>query len=162
MRRLCIRILLGAAVLILTTTHYGMAKGSNAHAFLELGGNALLYSLNLEIPILSPKINWRVGVAYYPGNSTVWVFPWTVGVRLKRHSPLLELGAGLLVIYEPDYEHVHTWGTFILGLRWEWPRHPFVFRVVLTPFIPWSETVLSDESSFTLVPWIGISFGVHL
>ncbi len=149
--------------LFFTMAAHSLARESDLHVFVELGGNALGYSLNLETTVPSSRVLVRIGVAYYFSfrKHTAWIFPVTMGVRLRSRSPYIEIGGGILGIYEPGYGHFHSWGTLIFGLRWQSSRHPFVFRVVLTPLIMWTGTVFNDGGNFIPVPWAGVSFGIR-
>ncbi len=101
--------------------------------YVELGGSALVYSLNYE-RFISDRATIRVGGAYY---GSLFVVPVTASyVRLLHGSHGLELGLGVALIRRMDPVAVsHTIGTAIVGYRYAPTAGGLDFRVALTPLV---------------------------
>jgi hypothetical protein len=121
--------------------------------FLELGGNAGAYSLNVD-HLLNDEISLRGGITVLPGYINPFTgeeIPTRVGVPVmvnflvgkERH--VLEVGFGALV------SRVIT-PTMTIGYRWQPPYEGFLFRIGFTPFFNFSEEKFFQPSG-------GISLG---
>lgn len=136
--------------------------------YMELGGNAVVYSLNYDV-IFHNNWGFRLGGSYYPAvvtdnvsfNSSVGSDAFlglAMGLHLFGTSPnYLETGAGLLfgTIYEPEKWHtIKPPGlTLTLGYRYlpeDYSR--FTFKAAFTPII----------NSDGFHPYVGLSFGITL
>lgn len=136
--------------------------------YLELGGNALIYSLNYDVVFHS---NWgfRLGGGYYPASANDGVFYASstgsnafmgliMGLRLFGKVPnQLETGVGYLFGSIDNPQEWHTIKppglTFAFGYRY-YPTDPnkVTFKVAFTPVI--------NGSGFH--PVLGISLGITL
>ncbi len=135
--------------------------------YLELLGNAGLYSLNYERRF-GDKVYGRLGLSYFSvgasaGESsakvTLMTFPLMANYLVGDGSSHLELGAGALLLYaggEVDSggsrssgEGVGIAGTATVGYRYQPPDGGFVFKVGFTPLV--------GVGGF--LPWGGVSFG---
>jgi len=136
--------------------------------YLEVGGNALIYSLNYDVAF---RNNWgfRLGGSYYPASANDGVFYTSsvgstaflglvMGLRFFGQTPnQLETGVGFLFgsIDEPQKWHtIKPPGlTFTFGYRY-YPVDPnnVTFKIAFTPVI--------NGSGFH--PIFGISLGITL
>lgn len=129
--------------------------------YLELGGNALLYSINYD-RLFTDRISGRVGVMFFgaaDGESSAGVVgtPIMANYLFGEGNSRFEAGAGVLLVsggidnvegYE-DEDFSGSVGTATLGYRYQRPDGGFVFRAGLTPIF----------SLDGIAPWFGISFG---
>jgi len=137
--------------------------------YVELGGNAMLYSLNYDV-VFSNNWGFRLGGSYYPGsshgddflfNSSVGTDAFLgliMGLHLFGKVPnQIETGAGILfgTIYEPQkWDAPKPPGlTFTLGYRY-YPKEfsHVTFKAAFTPII----------NSSGIHPYFGISLGITL
>lgn len=153
-------------------------SGANAQAartasntvFLELGGNALLYSLNYE-RVLPSAVGLRAGMGYMSvsaaaggtsANASVLTIPLTVSyLGLGGGSAKFEIGGGATLTRfsgssstgfgdEIEAGAFVPIGTFIAGLRLAPPGGGFNFKLSFTPF--WHPDI-------GFFPWGGLGFG---
>ena len=143
--------------------------------FLELGGNGLIYSINLD-RMISPDMGVRIGIGYMglsagtttpdePDNSvsaSMLIVPATFNFFVGSHegnhlgSSKLELGLGaVLVDINGDFggtkfSGAGVGGTATIGYRYQPYDGGFLFRIGFTPVFV--------QSAF--FPWAGISFGL--
>lgn len=138
--------------------------------FLELGGNALFYSLNYE-RVLPSDVALRAGFGYMSvsatsgtagGNASVLTIPLTFSyLGVGGGSAKLELGAGATFTRfsasassgfgdEIEAGAFVPVGTFIAGLRLAPPGGGFNFKLGFTPF--WHPDV-------GFFPWGSLAFG---
>lgn len=143
---------------------------------LELGGNALLYSLNYE-RFLGDEMSVRVGAMFMSvsatassGTSTAsanvsWFSaPLTMsylGIGSPNHK--LELGAGAVLMYLSANGSTFDWSgsakgflvapTAIVGYRYVPTDGGFNFRAGFTPLF------ISAGGKSTFLPWAGIAAG---
>lgn len=146
------------------------ARTANNTVFLELGGNALLYSLNYE-RVLPSAVALRAGFGYMSvsaasgtasGNASVVTIPLTFSyLGLGGGSAKFELGAGATFTRfsasatsgfgdEIEAGAFVPVGTFIAGLRLSPPGGGFNFKLNFTPF--WHPDI-------GFFPWGGLGFG---
>jgi hypothetical protein len=134
-------------------------------AYLELGGSAIVPSINYERRF-SEGWYGRVGFSRIVGESendkdVTYVFPFTASrVNRPAANHHFELGGGVTLI-TGDRQDLFDYGdddderfsnlvlTGIAGYRYQKPGSGFQFRAVVTP-------VLVDGA---LYPWLGLSFG---
>jgi hypothetical protein len=134
--------------------------------YLELGGNALVYSINYD-RILSNAFSVRGGIGYYSleddlegGDNSVSLaaFPLTLNYLLGSGSSRLELGAGLVILTgSADLGGVSTSNASVIGTatfayRYQKPMGGIFFKAGFTPFI----------SGGSFIPWFGLSVGYTL
>jgi len=145
--------------------------------FLELGGNALVYSVNIDRMIDDNK-GFRIGIGYM-GLSAGTVnsdgtaeddvsasmllvpamFNFFVGSQDKYNhlgSSKLELGIGAILVSangkfgSTSFSGTGVGGTATIGYRYQPYDGGFVFRIGFTPVF----------AASTFFPWAGISFGL--
>lgn len=149
----------------------GGGRTANSTIFLELGGNALLYSLNYE-RVLPSDVALRAGFGYMSvsatsgtagANASVVTIPLTFSyLGVGGGSAKLELGAGATFTRfsgsastgfgdEISAGSFVPVGTFIAGLRLAPAGGGFNFKLAFTPF--WHPDI-------GFFPWGGLAFGV--
>lgn len=124
-------------------------KGRTA-AYVELLGNGVFYSLNVDYRSNSTNCGVRAGIGSLRDALTApAMFYCLYGTK---HS--LELGAGV-GIYDFDGVWVDggLWGTATIGYRYQ-PAEGFLFRIGFTPI------VRPGGEGRQFLPWGGLSFGV--
>jgi len=136
--------------------------------YLEVGGNAILYSLNYDIVL--DNFGFRLGIMPY-GYGSVYdrpsridpdgnflTFDAFLGVFMANYLTgsgphKLELGGGILfgdIQDNVDWDYPRPPGlTFTVGYRYLSPKNGFTFRAGFTPVL----------TSHDLRPGFGISFG---
>jgi hypothetical protein len=133
--------------------------------YVELGGNGLLYSVNVDRRIL-PAMGVRVGVG---------VVPLLLGLSVDDRASLITIPVMAYFLTGPGRSHMELgagatftsaefkWDTFgdadesasafiptgTIGYRYQAPDGGRVFRATLTP------VYLFDE----VIPWVGLSYG---
>lgn len=139
------------------------AQTARNAAYLELGGNAIVPSVNYERRVSD---DWyaRVGLSVVQGETqtdsdTTWVIPLTASwVSRPASNHHLELGGGITFalgdrqdLYDigDDGEFSTTVITGIVGYRYQKPEGGFQFRTTFTPVV----------GSGITAPWAGVSFG---
>jgi hypothetical protein len=149
-------------------------------AYLEIGGNALIGSLNYEFQYKWPSTHqaaaFRVGGAYWPygkadyGNRTFHehsiLIPLEATMIYGKRSIKVEGGFGITLIYDfeveydydiQDYKRVinrTAWPTFRIGGRWQPTNKPYFLRA--------GAVILVPESTYfypPVLPYGGLSFG---
>jgi hypothetical protein len=130
--------------------------------FVELGGNAVAYSLNYE-RFFTPRIALRVGGMFLRGeaddgtSATVGLFPVMATYLLGAGNSHFETGAGIGLATAGvsdtdiggDWGDSAVYGTATFGYRYQKPEGGVIFRAGFTPIY----------ASGTLLPWIGVSVG---
>ncbi len=131
--------------------------------YLELGGNALAYSINYD-RLLNDDFSVRAGIGFFStdldegGSSSIAGIPILANYLLGSGNSRLELGAGLLIVTgsfdlagasESDAAVAGT-GTF--AYRFQKPEGGVFFKAGFTPIIV--------GGSF--IPWFGVSIGYTL
>ena len=145
------RLLPALALLAVPALCY--AQGGRTAVYAELGGNALLYSLNAERRV-SPHLALRIGAGYLGIDGTgddalargdLYV-PVMANLLVGRGAHRFEVGAGVvLVTAGPSYP------TSTVGYRYQRPEGGGVFRIGLMP------SALPTVDA--IVPLPGVSFG---
>jgi hypothetical protein len=130
--------------------------------FVELGGNAVAYSLNYE-RFFTPRLGVRVGGMYLQadddgGNRVgVGLFPVMATYLLGQGNSHFETGAGIGLATAgasstdigDDWEGSTVYGTATFGYRYQKPEGGVIFRAGFTPII----------ASGNIIPWAGVSVG---
>jgi hypothetical protein len=130
--------------------------------FVELGGNAAVYSLNYE-RFFTPKIGIRIGGMYLRadddigGEVGVGLIPVMATYLLGQGNSHFETGAGIGFATAgvsdtdlgEDWGDSAVYGTATFGYRYQKPEGGVIFRAGFTPLF----------ADGTLVPWAGISVG---
>lgn len=135
--------------------------------YLEVGGNALLYSVNYE-RLLIGNLSARVGISTIPG----W-FPWVdesddgaglvmvpvlASVMFGPENHHFEVGAGATFgnasVDIGDLEGSESWvyGSGMIGYRYQRPEGGPVFRATVTP-------LFIEVLDISVLPMIGLSLG---
>lgn len=129
--------------------------------FVELGGNAVAYSLNYE-RFFTPKIGIRIGGMYLQADDEgtrvgVGLFPVMATYLLGDGNSHFETGAGIGFAtagiddseFGEDWGDSAIYGTATFGYRYQKPEGGVIFRAGFTP-------IFADG---TLLPWAGVSVG---
>jgi hypothetical protein len=130
--------------------------------FVELGGNAAIYSLNYE-RFFTPKLGVRVGGMYLRADDDegadigVGLFPVMATYLLGEGNGHFEVGAGIGIATAgvsdadlgDDWGGSDVYGTATFGYRYQKPEGGVMFRAGFTPAI----------ASGTVIPWAGVSVG---
>ncbi len=115
---------------------------SRTSFFLELGGNALSYSLNVD-HFVSRQISLRAGISVNPSFfSTIVVAPIMVNYLAGQNNHFLELGIGVLLGSAVTSTETGGGGllpAMTIGYRWQPTYGGFLFRAGFTPIIIPSE-----------------------
>ena len=158
-----------ALALALALTAAGSAAAQDTAAphvasntfFVELGGNALAYSLNYE-RFFTPKLGVRVGGMYLQADDdagdqvNVGLFPLMATYLLGPGNGHFEIGggvglatAGVEDIDIGDDRASTVYGTATFGYRYQKPEGGVMFRAGFTPIV----------ASGNIIPWVGVSVG---
>lgn len=143
------RLFVPAAVATLILVAAGPARaqdftfdeGPRNSVFLELGGNAFLYSVNLERRV---ERWWgRVGFGYAEDakgdvQGEIWGVPVMVGTLFGRGSHYLETGLGVVLAKHPGDEEPFVYGSLTLGYRYFSPNSGLMVRAGVAPFFDWA------------------------
>ncbi len=137
--------------------------------FVELGGNALLYSVNYDHKFFD-HASARIGAMYFSvsaddpnslnGRVSVFLAPIMANYLVGDGNSRLELGAGLVVagasgsgtVDNEQLDEFRGGGvgfTSTVGYRLQPRDGGFLFRIGFTPII----------APGTFIPWFGLSFG---
>ena len=130
---------------------FRLDQGPRNAVYLELAGNAFLYSVNLERRV---ERWWgRVGFGYAldleepadtapPGTENqyreVWGVPVMVGTLFGTGPHYFETGFGLTLAKHPDDSSPFVYGSLALGYRYFSPNSGLMFRAGVAPFFDWS------------------------
>ncbi len=122
--------------------------------YLELLGNGLLYTFNLDHRF-TEHVSGRVGLGAFGGAAVPVMANYLTGTG----SHHLEAGIGPLFVYLPedseaseeleDVEGTTVLGTATLGYRYQRRRGGFIFRIGFTPIF----------GANGVLPWAGVSVG---
>ncbi|HYH78286.1 MAG TPA: hypothetical protein VEX86_00765 [Longimicrobium sp.] len=135
----------------------GVAKNT---FFVELLGNAGLYSLNYE-RFFTPRLGLRVGGMYIQAEDegdevAVGLFPIMATYLLGEGNSHFETGVGIGIATAGvestdlgDEWGSAVYGTATLGYRYQKPAGGVMFRVGFTPVV----------ASGNVFPWVGASVG---
>lgn len=163
-------VILLLALAVLAAAGSGEAQETNNAVYFELGGSAIVPSVNYERR-LTERWFGRIGVSVVTGESstsigetesdTTFIVPltgsWISRPEMNHH---LELGGGVTIaagdrqdLFEfgdADDENFSTaFVTGIVGYRYQKPEGGFQFRAAFTP--------VAGGGDF--LPWAGVSFG---
>jgi hypothetical protein len=131
--------------------------------FVELGGNALAYSLNYE-RFFTSQLGVRVGGMFLRGSDTdtggsinIGLFPVMATYLLGKGNSHFETGAGIGFATAAlsdsdlggDWGDSTVYGTATFGYRYQKPEGGVIFRAGFTPVY----------AGGTLLPWAGIGVG---
>lgn len=138
-----------------TNEIYSLPKNRYHSVFLELGGNAGLYSLNYEYKFPSmanTTFTLGSGFSYYPTGANVdgtgtkyshlLVVTPAANLLFGRKSHFFEAGLSYMLLVNQTM--------FRLGYRYQSNKSGFLFRAGFTPAI---------GGVIGSVPWAGLSFG---
>src|SRR5687768_9919148 len=114
--------------------------------FVELGGNAAVYSLNYE-RFFTPQIGLRVGGMYLQADDdfgdevAVGLFPVMATYLLGQGNGHFEVGGGLgfatagfsSTDLSDDFSDSAVYGTATFGYRYQKPEGGVIFRAGFTP-----------------------------
>jgi hypothetical protein len=143
-----------------------IAKASTI--FLEIGGNAIVYSLNYDRRFFhhNKGLGGRIGISYVPkfghGGSPFLVLP--VGVNyLVGETHCLELGAGATFEFEQGYTpDQNIYFVPSVGYRFQPVNKSFSFRLFFSPFFGekyYTVNSSGERKERTVRPWGGLSVG---
>ncbi|MDO1448259.1 hypothetical protein Q0590_18435 [Rhodocytophaga aerolata] len=166
MYRLLILAWMGSLLLYSHTTFSQRVEARNA-LYLEMGGNAYIYSLNYErifLPEKYIKVGARAGISLLPKNNLTApypIVPLEVLAFTGKRNHHFETGIGLTpfvgyVTYAgargSDYERerLQAATTFRLGYRYQKPEGGFMLRAGYMP-------ILNPDGY--MIFWAGISIG---
>ena len=140
------------------------AQTSRHAAYVEIGGNAIVPSVNYERR-LGERWHGRAGISFITGETSedsesTFIFPFTVSsVNRPLSNHHFEWGGGLTFVtgdsqdlfetVDDDEKISNVLLTGILGYRYQKPDGGFQFRIAATP-------VLGDDLA---APWMGFSLG---
>jgi hypothetical protein len=152
-------LLIFSAFMLSGNQVYSQRKFRNA-AFVELGGNAIAYSLNYERHF-SNKMNVRIGVSYI---FRIYSVPLTIGkiYGTKAHHFEIAGGVDAVSVYELNNDVPSRKGVLFLtgfiGYRYQKPSARFFMRVGFTPmWFVYSADRVDQVGGFA--PWAGIGAG---
>ena len=158
-------ILLAICFLVLSSITVAQthdSRNKQNQLYLELGGNAVLYSFNYE-RILPDNFTLRAGISYLPGliivEGTFFLIPVSGSYLIGSESSKLEIGLGATLFTGTDVEIFGYDGTAetlifltgIVGYRYI-SQGGFVFRVAFTPYY-------HSDADPEFIPSAGLSFG---
>lgn len=120
-------------------------------AYLEVGGNGFLYTVNVERRVH----RWlgRVGGGYAvdKDEGDFWAIPIMVSTLWGDAPRYLETGLGLTPARHPDDEEAFLFGSITIGYRWV-RANGLLIRVGVTPFF---DVKLEEKPGL----WAGASVG---
>ncbi len=146
------------------TQEYGyLQENENLNAkkhsvYAELGGTALLYSVNYDYTFLrnnKPKFNLGIGASLVPwpewdsgsGYTPLPIITAQANLLIGKEKHFLETGVSLLYII-PGAR---------IGYRYQPTEGGFLFRAAFTPFYVPGGGI--SEGLGGITPWAGVSFG---
>lgn len=152
-----------AVAFVVFAARLASAQDSHNAVYLEIGGSAVVPSLNYERRV-SDDWYGRIGASVVTGESAsgtdrTFVIPVTaswVSRRTSNHH--LELGGGVTIaagdrqdLYDigDEGEFSTVLATGIVAYRYQRPAGGFQFRAALTPVV----------GNGIATPWFGVSFG---
>jgi len=139
----------------------GPRRASNTF-FAELGGNALVYSLNGE-HFFTPQLGVRVGAGLLAvnvedgsGDESVLLVPVMATYLLGEGNSRFEIGAGAgfatAGVDDVDIGNERAsalYGTATFGYRYQKPAGGVIFRAGFTPIV----------AAGNIIPWVGVGVG---
>ena len=157
---LALTLMTAATAAAQDTTAATAPKEARNTFFVELLGNAGIYSLNYE-RFFTPQLGIRVGGMYFEtmdegDHITVGLFPvmgtWLLGQGNSHFEVGAGVGFGTAGIETTDFGDdlaSTVYGTATLGYRYQKPEGGVMFRAGFTP-------VVAEGGVF---PWVGASVG---
>lgn len=116
---------------------FRLDEGPRNAVYLELGGNAFLYSVNLERRV---ERWWgRIGGGWAEDTKgdvqgEIWGIPVMVGTLFGTGPHYFEIGLGLSLAKYVDDEEPFLYGTSTLGWRYFSPTSGLMIRAGIAPF----------------------------
>ncbi|MEM8488309.1 MAG: hypothetical protein AAF564_22360 [Bacteroidota bacterium] len=158
-------ICLIAALFFVLPTHAqdGAPPPPKNSLYLELGGNALAYSINYD-RIIGDDFSVRAGIGFFStdldegGSSSIAGIPVMANYLLGSGNSRLELGAGILIVTGSfDVAGASDSGAGVAGTgtfayRFQKPEGGVFFKGGFTPII----------AGGSFIPWFGVSIGYTL
>lgn len=129
--------LLLAAPAVGAAQDFRIDEGPRNAVYLELGGNAFLYSINLERRV---ERWWgRIGGGWAQDNQgdvqgDVWGVPVMVGTLFGTGPHYFEVGLGLVLAKYVDDEEPFLYGSSTIGYRYLSPNSGLMIRAGITPY----------------------------
>ena len=111
---------------------FRLDQGPRNTLFLELGGNAFLYSVNLERRVERWWGRVGGGWAQDADGDVVWGVPVSVSTLWGTDTHYFEVGLGLTLAQHPDDEEPFLFGMGTIGYRYL--RDALMIRAGVTPF----------------------------
>ena len=160
------RVMLALLLVTLAVAAAARAQAAKNAAFFELGGNAILPSVNYERRF-TESWSGRIGASLVSSSTSggdgdpTLIVPLTVSwIGRPQSNHHLELGGGVTFatgdrqdlfddLGQDDEQFSTAFATAIVGYRYQKPGRGFQFRAAFTPVI----------DSGGVAPWAGISFG---
>lgn len=137
---LAVALVFGAAGSV-EAQDFSIDEGPRNAVYLELGGNAFIYSVNLERRV---ERWWgRVGGGWLRDNKgevqgDVWGVPVMVGTLFGTGPHYLEAGFGVTLAQHVDDEEPFLFGSLALGYRYFSPNSGLLIRAGVAPFFDWA------------------------
>lgn len=131
--------------------------------YLELGGNALAYSINYD-RIVADAVSVRAGIGFFStdldegGSSSIAGIPIMANYLLGKGNSRLELGAGILIVTGSfdvagaSESGAGVAGTGTFAYRFQKPEGGVFFKAGFTPIL----------TGGSFIPWFGVSIGYTL
>ncbi len=116
---------------------FRLDEGPRNTVFLELGGNAFLYSFNLERRVERWWLRIGGGWAEDTKGDTqgeVWGVPVMVGTLFGTGPHYFEVGAGVALAKHVDDETAFLYGTGTIGYRYLNPTSGLMIRAGVAPY----------------------------
>jgi hypothetical protein len=145
--------------------------------YLELGGNAILYSVNYE-KIISSRTNWmftiRAGVGVFNDSynhkiAVNYFVPVMVNALLGKRKSKLEVGLGMSPLINLDFEgrknpvgdvpFIKFYQTTTIGYRYQPDKKGLLFKIAYTPYIYIDKFPYEIVESSIYRSWGGVSIG---
>ncbi|MBS4013910.1 MAG: hypothetical protein KGZ97_09180 [Bacteroidetes bacterium] len=134
---------------------------NNHSIYLEIGGNAGLYSLNYDVNYYSKNINsfgGRFGLAVIPSSTLPSVFPFEIYGLLGKTYHFIEYGLGYTQIFYLVDQSLNPSSIILarLGYRYQKRQKGIMYRIGFTPIL---KNATDKFGVFRLTPFAGISIG---
>jgi hypothetical protein len=134
--------------------------------YIEIGGNAMLVSMNYERLIVQSNrfyLTGRVGLGI--GTYIEWMssqdflaIPLLLNFQYQLSNiVVLEFGAGSTLSFVPSHQYFNPLITGVIGMRVQ-SKSGFLFRVGFTPLVSLDKDLHKGDFE-TFLPWAGISLG---
>lgn len=152
--------------------------------FLELGGNAVLYSLNYDRIVLEKpkwKLSGRIGAMYFRERTNYLDKDYSLDVAVPielsylrgKGNHYLEFGLGMTPWYEnyislmetldgTHIKHIGVVGFSRLGYRYQKRDGGIFFKAGFTPMIQFKDKVYKYNDDISIMEWAGLAVGYTL